>query len=311
MVLGNILKVKDRSLIIKNLNNTSDLNKNILRGLSGCPIVINRSGTITKYSSSREYNARLLRQAEKQIEFYSLCSSSIKCPKVIGINDRGDIVSFEMDCISGINYIDFLEHASPKYIDFFIDSILSYIRNLSGNEPAQYSIDEFSRLCTDKIISLSAFAEYSDFFLYLQERIKNIDYQGISKTFCHGDLTLSNILFATDSFFFLDFLDSYIETWVMDLIKLKQDLFYLWGISRESENVDLRSVQISFYMWERIMKDYHWIVTSEEFKILESINFLRILPYAKEQKDRLLLDSIIKKTPLYEEFNNTNGREIV
>ena len=50
MVLGNILKVKDRSLIIKNLNNTSDLNKNILRGLSGCPIVINRSGTITKYS---------------------------------------------------------------------------------------------------------------------------------------------------------------------------------------------------------------------------------------------------------------------
>ena len=229
MVLGNILKVKDRSLIIKNLNNTSDLNKNILRGLSGCPIVINRSGTITKYSSSREYNARLLRQAEKQIEFYSQRTERIKCPNVINIQ-KENIFSFEMEYVSGSNYLDFLGYASPEYIGFFVDSILGYLDNISGKDREKYTKDEFSILCYGKIQSLEEFSQYRNFFLYLGEKIKNIGYVCIDKTFCHGDLTFSNILFHKNRIFFLDFLDSYVDSFLCDIVKLKQDLYHMWSI---------------------------------------------------------------------------------
>jgi hypothetical protein len=41
--------------------------------------------------------------------------------------------------------------------------------------------------------------------------------------------------------------------------------------------------------------------------ILEALNFLRIYPYAKEESDILLIETILKKLPIYEEFNNSNG----
>ena len=53
---------------------------------------------------------------------------------------------------------------------------------------------------------------------------------------------------------------------------------------------------------------YSWMINSDEFKILEYLNFLRIYPYLNDESDILLLNQIIKKTPIYEEFNNSNGR---
>ena len=50
--------------------------------------------SITKYSSSVEYNNRLLRQAEKQIDFYSKNIENVGCPRVISIK-KGDIFSEE------------------------------------------------------------------------------------------------------------------------------------------------------------------------------------------------------------------------
>jgi tRNA A-37 threonylcarbamoyl transferase component Bud32 len=296
--------VKDSTKIIF-ANNRAE--GNILRGLSGCPIVINQSGTITKYSSSPDYNERLLKQAEKQVQFSSNNIENIKCPVVIDIK-KENLFSFEMEYVRGSNYLDFLGCASPEYINFFGDSILRYLDVINVKNKCEYTRDEFCILCYNKIKSLDSFPQYRDFSEYLNEKIKNINYRGVGKTFCHGDLTLSNILFTHESIFFLDFLDSYIESWIIDLIKLKQDLFYLWGISREKENLDLRSVQTSLHIWEMISSKYTDITSSEEFKIAESINFLRILPYIKNKRDFLILEKIIKKTPLYEEFNNTNGR---
>jgi hypothetical protein len=109
----------------------------------------------------------------------------------------------------------------------------------------------------------------------------------------------------------LDFLDSYIESWVIDLIKIKQDLFYHWNIKKDCDTLNLRSVQISYFLWEKIEDRYKDLINSEEFKILEVLNFLRIYPYAKTQKEIILLENTIKKTPIYEEFNNPYGGKII
>ena len=143
------------------------------------------------------------------------------------------------------------------------------------------------------------------------EKIEKIENPKIGKSFCHGDLTLSNILFSVDSLCFLDFLDSYIESWVVDLIKIKQDLFYHWNIKKDCDILNLRSIQISYFLWKKIEDRYKDLINSEEFKILEVLNFLRIYPYAKTEKEIILLENTIKKTPIYEEFNNTYGGKIL
>jgi hypothetical protein len=90
-------------------------------------------------------------------------------------------------------------------------------------------------------------------------------------------------------------------------VKLKQDLFYHWNLKRSSPVLNLRSVQVSIFIWESLMDRYSEIISSESFKILEVLNFLRIYPYLRTEEEKNILNEIIKKTPIYEEFNSSNG----
>lgn len=285
--------------------------ESLFRGLSGCKLTISNNGEIvTKTSASIKYNERLVKQIKKQKEFHCLHISNIKCPRVLeqGI-DENLLEYFTMEYAEGKTYDYFLNYSSPSEISFFIDSLLSYFDSVK-NTDAKYTDDEFSRICTAKIKSIRGHIPNSDFLKYLENRIllcKNVD---VPLSFCHGDLTLPNILFGNSELFFLDFLDSYLESWVLDLVKLKQDLFYLWCIGREKKSPNVRSIQVSIKIWEEIEKKYYEKTKSEEFKILEALNFLRIYPYLKNESDFLLINKILEKLPIYEEFNNTNGRQI-
>jgi tRNA A-37 threonylcarbamoyl transferase component Bud32 len=280
---------------------------NFLRGLSGCSLVLSEKNTVTKYSSSLGYNDRLLRQAKKQEYFNTLNIPNIKCPAIFSIDSSSDLSSFDMEYISGNNYISFLEYASMDYVNFFSASLISYLDFLNTTKAEYYTESDFVQICKVKFDAIKNNAENKDFSGYLMEKITSIKKPKIPITFCHGDLTLSNILFSVDSLCFLDFLDSYIESWVIDLIKIKQDLYYCWNIKRDVKDPSFRSIQISQSIWKKLETKYSWMINSDEFKILEYLNFLRIYPYLNDESDILLLNQIIKKTPIYEEFNNSNG----
>ena len=277
-------------------------------GLSGCRLTLSSDGKIvSKYSSGTEYNSRLLKQEEKQKYFSTLEIGNIKCPAVLSTDCKSDPCFFEMEYISGSSYLNFLEYASPSYINKFIDSIFFYFDFISDIKSKTYSNQEFISICREKLRSIKNKIPKSEFIEYLDKRISECTHSNIEFTFCHGDLTLSNILFSPDSFCFLDFLDSYIESWTVDLVKLKQDLFYHWNLKRSSAGLNLRSVQVSMFIWESLVDRYNEIISSESFKILEVLNFLRIYPYLRTEEEKNILNEIIKKTPIYEEFNSSNG----
>ena len=282
--------------------------ENLSGGLSGCKLTISPDGKIvSKFSSGVDYNFRLLNQAEKQKYFSGLKINNIKCPSVLSVDSNSEIYSFNMEYISGNSYLDFLEYSSPSYIESFISSIFLYLDSISKISSEKYSHTEFILSCRKKIDSIIDKIPDNKFVNYLNNRIDACSDSNLSFTFCHGDLTLSNILFSSDSFYFLDFLDSYIESWVVDLVKLKQDLFYHWNLRRNSRELSLRSVQVSMFIWTSIENKFNEIISSEYFKILEVLNFLRIYPYIVQGEEMDLLNDIIKKTSIYEEFNSSNG----
>ena len=61
---------------------------------------------------------------------------------------------------------------------------------------------------------------YEMVFDYLNNNIPNLN---IYKNVCHGDLTLSNLIFKNNEIYCIDFLDSFIDSPIIDLVKLKQD----------------------------------------------------------------------------------------
>jgi len=286
---------------------------NLKGGLSGCLLEISDDGKIViKTSSGNSYDQRLLLQAHKQKKFYQLnLINNIKCPDVLDIQSDSSPFKFTMSYVSGVGYGDFLNYSSPSSINNFKFSIISYIESLRKSEKNSYSDAEFRVRCLDKLNSIGDKIENQGFLRYLKERIEKCSDVFLPESFCHGDLTLSNILFSNDLTYFIDFLDSYIESWIIDLIKLKQDLYYFWSLSRMPSYKNMRSVQTSIYIWNYIEEKYPKVTTSEEFKILEVLNFLRIYPYVTCEDEKNILENIIKKLPIYEEFNNPDGREIV
>jgi hypothetical protein len=59
---------------------------------------------------------------------------------------------------------------------------------------------------------------------------------------CHGDLTLSNIIFHPASgFTLIDFLDTFLETPLQDVAKLNQDFIYGWSLRRSPSALRLKA----------------------------------------------------------------------
>ena len=112
---------------------------------------------------------------------------------------------------------------------------------------------------------------------------------------CHGDLTFSNILFNGNNYYLIDFLDSFIESPLLDLVKIRQDSQYEWSRLMYEEDVDLVRLSI---ISDKIDKEidgyysqYEWY--RKYYHVFQLMNFLRILQYAKKEKVIKYLTNVI------------------
>lgn len=272
-------------------------------GLSGCKIQYINEKVIRKYSSTPEYNSRLIKQIDKQILFSNFILKNIDTPKVYNIS-KDEICFFDMEYISGLSFYEYFSSSNILDIDFIVETLFSYFDFLISNS----NTFKINTQILTKIKTLESKTNFSDYLLFLKTYTeKNIIL--VPKTFCHGDLTFSNILFHKNRIFFIDFLDSYVDSFLCDLVKLKQDLFYFWNLKIQKIS-SIRIVQIYKYIWDKLYQKYHLYIDSQEFQILDAINSLRIEPYLTNQYQRDILYQIIKSSNLYEKFNCTNGGKI-
>jgi len=275
----------------------------IHNGLSGCKLEIIGSGILRKYSSSFGYNERLLKQAEKQILFSKFTLKNINTPKVL-TTLQGQLYSFDMEYIPGLSSYEYFSSINVRGIEFVIQTLFDYFDHFSNN------VKEFTinNKIIEKINSLQIRTKYPDYLEYLKIFVNNNEII-IPKTFCHGDLTFNNIIFHKNRLFFIDFLDSYLDSFFSDLVKLKQDLYYLWSL-RVQEEKTLRLIQIYRYIWEKLSKRYEKYINTKAFEILDAMNIIRIEPYLTNDNQRKILDTIVKSTKLYEKFDYSNGGKI-
>lgn len=124
----------------------------------------------------------------------------------------------------------------------------------------------------------------------------------MSKSPCHGDLTLENIIVSsTKKLYLIDFLDSFYDSWMIDLAKLLQDLELGWSFRNYEENMtrNLRLLVAKETLFEEINKMDNSEVIIETLYHLLLLNVLRIYPYAKDKKTLSFLDkslnTIMKK----------------
>ena len=280
---------------------------NLKLGLSGCKIELLSKDIIRKHSKDLSYNARLVSQANKQKYFSNLNISDISAPQVYLINEN-DLFYFDMEYCTGKNYCQFLDSCSIKDTQEILSTLFQYFDYLVKNSK-ELEYNFVKEKIIQKLQSLAPGSEYSDIINCVIMTYDDLGINNVRSSFCHGDLTFSNILFSKSNVYFIDFLDSFIDTYYIDFVKIKQDIYYHWNININQDE-SLRILQNFSFFWYNICERYSKIISTESFDLFDFLNLIRIEPYANE-KHRGFLRHCIRKHKYYVNFNSTDGRSVI
>jgi len=286
----------------------------IIRGNSGCSVEIKdvESKKIVKKSSSDPaYYHRLENQCKKQSRaFQKNILEFIEIPKII---DRKflfekDICYFEMDFCRSLDCITFIHRCSIEEVEFLISSIAKFIDNTISE--AKFSKFE-KEIFLSKYSSVKDNLKKSKFYKDVKERFSKIDKiffslseRDIPEGFCHGDLTLSNILIKRKSgkICLIDFLDTFLESPIQDMVKIRQDTKYMWSINLYPLPVDLTKVSIIFNHIDKKIDNHFrkYDFYKYFYQSFQIMNLLRLLQYCNSKDivaqvlqniDELILES--------------------
>ena len=275
---------------------TQSITNKLETGLSGCSLELINDNVLRKHSPSIEYNSRLLSQAEKQKVFANRIYKNVDAPKVYDVQSD----YFDMEYIPGNTFSEFFSTASVNDVEFVIQTLFDYFDSLISTSRM---VDVKSKLLK-KLDSLEEKTFHKQYIGFLRKYVE-MNSMIVPHTFCHGDLTFSNIIFHKNRLFFIDFLDCYVDTFLSDLVKVKQDLHHLWGL--QTQNCYTHRVeQIYRWAWSKL-EDRYSTFMYESFDVLDVMNSLRIEPYLTSDSQRVILDKMVKSTKIYANFISSNG----
>ena len=278
---------------------TQNITNKLDTGLSGCSLELINDKVLRKHSPSIEYNSRLLSQAEKQKVFANRIYKNVDAPKVYDIQSD----YFDMEYIPGNTFSEFFSTASVNDVEFVVQTLFDYFDSLISTSRM---VDATNKVL-NKINSLEEKTSHKQYIEFLRKYVET-NRIIVPHTFCHGDLTFSNIIFHKNRLFFIDFLDCYVDTFLSDLVKIKQDLDYFWALKTWNVHTH-RLEQIYRFAWNELENRYSSFMY-EPFDILDVMNILRIEPYLTSEDQRVILDRIIKSTKIYANFISSNGGPI-
>ncbi len=115
---------------------------------------------------------------------------------------------------------------------------------------------------------------------------------------CHGDLTLSNVIYSNNTIKLIDFLPTFLESPLQDVAKLDQDYIYGWSLRHASKEIKLKGNIFFKYSYPEIICDIKKTYF-RQYQILMVLCIIRIIPYIKDDITRnwilVSLNNLIRK----------------
>ena len=258
-----------------------------LGGHSGCGILLceNEDGTtfVRKVSKDIAYNDRLKVQCEKQRSFES---GAIRAPKVLGFGtDEKGLFYFDMEYIRGVTlaeYIKTIEIGKIRgLVEMLVKSIVPAEKSIVTPEQAQNT----NRIFREKLAGLreSLTPLQNPTVDQALDMLESHDWSGFAASPCHGDMTLENIIVRNDEAYFIDFLDSFYDCWLMDAGTLLQDVLAMWSYRFQSDvsmNTVLRLMVFRDLLLDAVEKIDPAYTVEICYALLQKL--VRIYPYTKD-----------------------------
>ena len=266
-----------------------------VKGHSGCQINIIREQNelyIYKTTNDKTYLHRLIKQANKQKTATQIEYQHIRVPQVYDITNSSQQASIKMEYVYSKNFIEYFESAGFEQINYFIKALILFIEKELHSSPLQQIsasiiqkkfIDVKQKINANPLLTSDAeIIEIVNRSTTVFNQLNTIE---MPVGVCHGDLTFSNILFNGNNYYLIDFLDSFIEAPLLDIVKIRQDSAHLWSQLMYTKSYDQIRLQI---VCEKIdceidqyFQRYKWY--KHYYQMFQLMNMLRILQYAHEE----------------------------
>lgn len=277
-----------------------------IQGHSGCDIsIVTEDNELHIHKSTHDpgYVPRLVNQANKQIAAAQTEYQHIRVPKIFEVEQSSTDATIKMEYIYSKNFVEYFENAGFEQIKYLIGAI-KYFIDLEINASTMQTVP--SNILTDKMADvarkveknahLKDDAEAQELVRRSSEVMNAVGDMVMPVGTCHGDLTFSNILFNGNNYYLIDFLDSFIESPLLDIVKIRQDTAYLWSTLMYHKPFDkvrlsIVSEKIDKAIDEYFTAKYDWYRTY--YMPLQLMNFLRILQYGKDDKVIAYLKRVI------------------
>lgn len=281
-----------------------------VKGHSGCQIDVVREGRelfVCKSTADPKYLDRLVLQAEKQRSAADAVMQHIRIPKVHAIDRSPQQVTVKMDYVYSRNFVEFFDHAGFEQLEYLLEGLKLFIEDEIGRSPLQKVsadvvrakfADVKAKTLANKHLAASSETkneeaedaeeatdpEIAEILERSEKVFDALPDMELPVGICHGDLTFSNILFNGNNYFLIDFLDSFIESPLLDIVKLRQDTAWHWSQLMYAKPVDNVRLRIAFSKIDNGLdshfSQYAWY--RDYYQPLQLMNFLRILQYARE-----------------------------
>lgn len=277
-----------------------------IQGHSGCDIaIVHEDNELYIHKSTHDpgYVSRLVSQANKQIEASKREYQNIRVPKIFEVEKSDSDATIKMEYIYSKNFVEYFENAGFEQVKYLIGAI-KYFIDLEINASSMQIVP--SHILTDKMadvarkVSKNVHLKDDREAIDLVERsVQVMDGVGDMEMpvgTCHGDLTFSNILFNGNNYYLIDFLDSFIESPLLDIVKIRQDTAYLWSTLMyhkpfDKVRISIVSEKIDKAIDEYFTAQYQWY--RKYYMPLQLMNFLRILQYGHDDKVIAYLKQVI------------------
>ena len=276
-----------------------------VRGHSGCQIdIVREANNLVLYKSTADtkYYPRLVKQAEKQKIAGELEYQHIRVPQILSVEEQKNVLLVRMEYIYSRNFIEYFESAGFEQINYLIKALKLFLEKELAASPAQkvearIIKDKFADV-KSKVLNnplLNEDVEIKEILRLSDSIFEKCEDMIMPIVRCHGDLTFSNILFNGNNYFLIDFLDSFVESPLLDIVKIRQDSAYLWSALMYTKPYDAIRLKIISKKIDgeidNYFQKYDWY--TKYYGIYQLMNFWRVLQYCKEPRIARYLKKVL------------------